>query len=383
MPRLRDGATITHWPRGPLVMHPECESSAVDDLPSELVTDEPAGDFDPVRRARLELLDRRYCGWLPGLYAEAADEIAWTEAMLSRRPFFWPRVARPTLPASVVRRARSLRRLGAERIYIEDDVDALSALLAEDARVTVLEADHDRCEWLSEHSGKVVLLEETPEGDADLAIIHAGPPAATHAALTRALRATRPGGHIAVCVRVPWEWVLYPQTEAAGLKAVSYERAVDHWLLPSGLVVDGAGDLVVFERPETVTLPEVSEDWAEQVRAQPYLTVDLDSLDEDRVDTDSIHRLADRIAELAPHAEELRHILPGEQRDVLAWYDDTGRGLSAELNREEDHLMITLLPFDADLEYVVVCAAYGLFADEATRTRPLRTRRWHEETVFG
>jgi hypothetical protein len=366
---------VTHFPREKLVTHPDGRLSPVE---GDVTFDE-----DTARCARLQLLDRRYMGWLPGLYAEAGDAIARAEAMLSGRPFFWPRVARATLPASVVRRARVLARFGGERIYVEDDVDALSALLAEDAKVTVLEADHDRCEWLAAQSGKVVLLEETPSHEADLAVIHAGPPAATRAALARAFEATRPGAKIAVCVRVPWEWAIYPQVEAAGLRAVHYERAIDHWLLPCGQVVDGAGDLVVFERPDSVTLPEVPDDWAEQVRAQPYLTVDLDSLDDERVDGASLERLADTIARLAPHSEELRRIDTGEIRDVLCWYDDTGRGLTAELNREEDHLMMTFMPFDPELEYVAVCAAYGLFADDATRTRPLRTRRWHEETVFG
>ena len=67
MPRLRDGATITHWPRGPLVIHPECESSAVDDLPSELVTEEPDH--------RVELLHRnisRY-GTIYNTLAAACD----------------------------------------------------------------------------------------------------------------------------------------------------------------------------------------------------------------------------------------------------------------------------------------------------------------------
>ena len=36
---------------------------------------------DPTRRARLELLDRRYAGWLPGLYARAGDAIARAEAV--------------------------------------------------------------------------------------------------------------------------------------------------------------------------------------------------------------------------------------------------------------------------------------------------------------
>jgi hypothetical protein len=382
MPHLRDGVTVTYWPGGVEATHPERGRFRLGEAPADLLAEEPSG-CDEQRRSRLELLDRRYTGWLPGLWSSAAGTIAATEERLSRRPFFWPRVARPTLPASVVWRALSLAQLGGEEVYIEDDVDGLSALMTGGARVTVLEPEPVRRDWLATLSAEVQLLGELPDREVDVAVVHAGPPAVTAAALERALRVTRPGGHIAVCVRAPWEWTLYPQLETAGLPVVSYQRAIDHWLLPCGHVVDGAGDLVIVERPRNAMPPTIETNDAERIRAQPYLTFDLDSLDDTRVDEGSMHRLADRVAELAPRPEDLREVHRGADRDVLCWYDDSGSGFTAELTRTEEHLLITFLPFEGQIEYVAVCAAYELFADDATRTRPLRTRRWHEETVFG
>jgi hypothetical protein len=383
MPHLRDGVTVTYWPGGAEANHPERGRFRLAEAPADLLTNEKPSGCDELRRIRLEILDRRYTGWLPGLWSSAAGIIETTEERLSRRPFFFPRVARPTLPASVVWRSLSLTRLGGSHVYIEDDLDGLSVLMSGEARVMLLEPEPERRDWLATMSPEVQLLWELPNRQVDVAVIHAGPPAVTAAALGRALRVTRPGGYIAVCVRAPWEWTLYPQLEAAGLPVFSYQRAIDHWLLPCGHVVDGAGDLVILERPPNAVPPDIHTGDAERIRAQPYLSFDLDSLDETRVDEGSMHRLADRVAELAPRPEALRQVRSGADRDVLCWYDDSGSGFTAELTRNEAHLLITFLPFEAQIEYVAVCAAYELFADDATRTRPLRTRRWHEETVFG
>jgi hypothetical protein len=164
---------------------------------------------------------------------------------------------------------------------------------------------------------------------------------------------------------------------------VAYEREVDHWLLPGGWVVDGAGDMVVVHRPAGVQLEDVSREAAERVRAQPYLTIDFDSLDEKRLDESAIERLADAIAFRAPRSEALRTIGSHGDTDVLCWYDTEGSGLTAQLDRDKEHLLVTLMPYDGELEYVCVCAAYHELADELTRTRPLRTRRSPEEMVFG
>ena len=46
----------------------------------------------------------------------------------------------------------------------------------------------------------------------------------------------------------------------------------------------------------------------------------------------------------------------------------------AELRRADEHLLLTLLPYDAELEYAVLAAAYLSLLDPLTRPRPLRTR---------
>ncbi|MFC1611451.1 hypothetical protein ACFL6C_10860 [Myxococcota bacterium] len=412
MPRLRDGATVTVWPRCVLVSHPDAGTVhlATDELPlletlscggkvdsttslaeklASHLTDEASSSEDPTRKARLVELDQRYAGWIPGLWQQAGGAIGLAETILARpRLLPWPRTARPTLPASIARRSMVINRWGPNRIYVEDDIDALAVLLAQHSEVTVLEPDRRRRTWLEQQAAFAGVSlawvdAPIPNGQFDFTVIHAGSPRETRATLQRAVDLTRPGGHIAVCLRAPWEWTLYAQLEAAGLPVLHYEREIDHWLLPNNLVVDGAGDLVVVERTESVTLSQIDDAWAEQVRSQPYVTVDLDSLDEDEVVEGAAEKLVDAIAMRAPSSEETRSIQRQGDRDVICWYDERGVGLSAQLNHEEDHLMMTFMPFDRHLEYVAICAAYHLLADELTRTRPVRTRRWHQETVFG
>jgi hypothetical protein len=278
-----EGPIVSVWPRAVLVTHPAGEDILLDSshlpaieawalggeppeaLDAEITRDGDVGVGELRRPSqgpekgvfpakvcacsleRLRTLDQHYAGWQPVLGQRATDLIERAEILLAnRRLFVWPRVARPTLPASVARRILHLGRWDVQRVYIEDDIDALSVLLAQSVEVIAFEPQAFRRAWLAQQAARegarLALVSEPPaEGSCDVALIHAGPPAETHAALERAVSAVRSGGHIAICVRAPGEWSLYAQLQASHFDVVAYEREVDHWLLPGGWVVDGAG----------------------------------------------------------------------------------------------------------------------------------------------
>ncbi|MEE8409245.1 MAG: hypothetical protein V3T05_06555 [Myxococcota bacterium] len=417
MQRLRDGTLITVWTRAIVASHPDHATATVDvahapvlkglalgrtleapedlahALGEHLVDGEPTVD-DPVMQDALRELDERYVGWLPGFFDNAADLIARVEGMHARRRLLTvPRLARPSLPASTAKRAQVLSHLDAETIFLDDDIDGMSVLMAERAEVTVFEPCDFRRAWLEAEArragvdGKLTLMGDAPEtGSFDLAVIHSGPAVPMARALERAVGLTKVGGRIATSVRAPWEDPFLDQIEAAGLSVEAYHREVDHWVAPGPLVIDGAGDLAIVDRPAKAQVAPVSEDSVERFRLRPYFNIDIDDLAVSRFGErfdDVADRLVTAIAARAPRPEAMRSVLRDKQRFVIGWFDESGVGLSAELRLDEAHIMVTLMPYDVELEHVVLSVAYEILADRYTRARPIRTRRWQQEGIFG
>jgi hypothetical protein len=409
MSRLRDGTILTAWTRSIAAVHPELAGVSVDpslapdleaialgDAPSPAAT-EALGDHlvdgdpgleDALLLGELRDLDRRYVGWLPGFWPTAEELIARVEKMHARRRMLvLPRAARPSLPGSVVQRAHILRQLGADTVYLDDDVDGLALLLATEAQVTLREPNAYRRAWIAREADlagvSIDIVDEPPRGPFQLSVIHTGVPAQLAAVLSHAVTSTAQGGHIAVCVRAPWEDSFLELAELAGLSVTAYHREIDHWWLPSGSVVDGAGDLAILDRPAGARPPSIQDDPEERIRARPYMTVDLDDLPPSRLDTGAMERFATALAARTSRVEAMSSLQSDSDRDVLAWYDETGVGLTAELRRKQAHFMFTLMPYDIEMEYVALVAAYECLADRFTRARPLRTRRWQMEGIFG
>jgi hypothetical protein len=338
---------------------------------------------DPWLLARLQELDRRFVGWLPGFVESHALELARAEEMLARRRWHRPpRTAWPVLPASVVRRAQICRELAPRRIYVEDDVDGLAVLLGGDARVVVAEPDAPWRAWLAAaaagagRSDTVTVSESVAlDGACDLAVIHAGAPAETCAALARAVAATRPGGHVVVCLRPPWDEAFWRHVAATGLRLRSCHRELDHYLVPPEHVLEGAGDVVVLERPDRVQLVPKAVAAALAVRGQPHVLLDIDGLSSGCLDDGALGRLADLIALTSPRPQAARLTARAGGAGLLRWCQEGGAGLTIELHRDEARLRIIFMPYDDALAHAVVHAALQSLGDAATRLRPPRTAR--------
>ena len=385
------GQSICLWPRTAV----ELSASApprVASLIELAALVRPQDQEDATLKARLSTWDERCTGWLPGFTAQHRQSLAEVTALHSRRPgWTLPHGMRPTLPSSTLRRANLLLQAQPKRVWLMGDVDCLGVLLAHHCDVVVSHTDAFHHAWIRHEAERAGLTERLTivtepaqvQGDFDVTVFQSGPPAEAHAELALALAHTRVGGTLACRLRLPWEEWLIDTLTGLGLRPTHYEREIDQWLVPGPFVVDGGQDMWLCERSANLVLPSLAADAADAIRQAPYGVLDLDNLAAEKLNDTPLERFAALLAAAAPLAEQTRSLQHTSGHQVLCWYDTAGHGLTAELRREEAHLLISLLPFSAELEYVALWAALHALGDEMTRVRPLRTRRMSAQHLFG
>jgi hypothetical protein len=302
--------------------------------------------------ARLAGFDDLYGGWLAGLRREHATRLRRITEMQAKQNVS---SAHTTLPLSTLRRALAVEALGARRVCIDGDTDGLAEVLS-------------RC--------------EIAERDCDAAVVMAGDPVCSHRALARAAAAVRPGGHVLARLRSPYDGPFEEMAQRAGFVLEDQIREIDYRVVPGPFVLDGAGDVLIFRRPERVELgPEPSADDA--LRARPYWGLDFDALAPERCTEDAVVRFLDTLAARAPRREVSRSITRAPDREIACWYDDGGRGLTAELHRTDGHIMVSLMPYDAALEYAVETTVFHVLGDSLTRLRPFKSGHYMGESIVA
>jgi hypothetical protein len=399
--RFRDGTTFAKWERWLTAIAPNTPPRMLDvkwtDTVVRALGGEPVGeslaqvagdlciegesrdDPDPILQNRLAELDAQYMGWWTELVA-GEERLADLEIMHARRRMFEaPGTARPTLPASILCRALTIEALSPRRVLLLGDADGLGIALAVPEVTAVVTGKLQR-RWLATEAARaarpVTITGNLKRGEPfDLTVADAGTLTETRRALVTAIEATRPGGHLLLSIRYPWESHVYPLLEACGFEVESYLREVSHYLLPGIHVVDGAADLLLLRRTAAVAVPSAPETVAADIRAQPFALVELEGLDRDRLDSGAIDRFARAVEAYAPRPQEMRDSVRDAERDLLWWYDIGGFGFSAELRHDHAHLAVALAPFDPALEWVVLCSAFWTLGDTMTRTFPMRTGR--------
>ena len=410
---LRDGTSLVLWPRTIVAhhrelapafidreLHAEMEGLALGHLDSvsskakeqlgEHLVDAPASSgASPIGLKWLRDLDSRYLGWSPDR-DRAQDELEDLESMQGRRRLVDVSDGiYPSLPASTAQCAHLLAELGATQIYLEDDLDGLAVRLAVNSQISVVASTGYGREFLLREAARAgvearLRVVETPDvGTCDLAVVHTGTPGGLRAGLARAWRATRPGSTIAILVRAPWDADAYALAQGLRMPGGAYHRDVVHWLVAGTGVVDGACDLVLFGRPESPDVPDSRVSLAKQRRAAPYLARDLTGLVLERLEGEPLTRFADLLGRLAPGIEASRAVIQRADRELLWWYDLSGAGLSAALEPKLGRLAMTLMPYDAQLEYAAICAAVQTLGGADTRVRPIRTRCASGENVLA
>ena len=272
----------------------------------------------------------------------------------------------------MVRRAIAIEVLQPKRVVLFGDTDGLAAVL-------------------SGTSVKVVRADAPPSREviADVSVFEASDLALTAARLESALAAVGPSGTVIARLRWPFDRGFYEHARVMGVKVIGYQREVDHALFPGGHVADGAGDLVLLSGAIATSVPELptprsgelSQLLPVSVDAPPYAWFDMDGVDLARGAT--LETFAAKVAEISGRTPELSDLKRYDDKHILCWYDDQGRGFVAELTPELGHLLVSFVPYDDALDHATMTAAFTLFADEDTRVRPRRTERTPERTVFA
>ena len=407
MVHFADGSVITTWPRGVALLSPDrspvggqlsgeaLRKLAAGNSPAarpsgwpEWTSDFPPGAHLSQFHQRIIRADELYLGSIPGLGAAHHTKLEEVRRRIGNRLLApAPRVARPTLPLSVVRRAAIIEDMAPSRILVTDDPDGLSILLAEAAAVTLASPSEDVSSLVVRSEAAragVELVLPTDGATYDVAVVPLGPPDHSVKVLADALAHIPPGGRILATLARPWEVFGLDLIEQMGLDLIHHHREVDHVTVAGGFVLDGAGDVLVLG-VTSQSAPVQPPTPTESAAIQPGFWLDFDALAPENParHEDPLAALADALALYAPRPEAGRNLHRESDASTLNWCDAAGTGLTVHWRPEEGHLVAGLAPFDGALEYAVISAVFHTLGDPMTRMRPQVTGRWGKEVVVG
>ena len=324
----------------------------------------------------------------PAFLQNSAEEIQRFTAERLTLPAL-PQIHRawPALPASTLLRHELLKPFAGASVLLCDDVDGLGFLLSQSAQVTCFVDDPERRDW-QERCAKQTQCSNYTCVDAfaaqathDLLLTTLDAPTLDKTFLERAWLSLKPGGYWAIQVRAPWDETLYQHIPTETLEVVKYFREVDHTVLGDEHLLDGAGDLLVYRKRSEKPL---SVDDFVPGRDTPYHYYnDLDSLDETTLNAQGVQDFLALLSDKLQRKTHFHHIVTTDEGFSFCFGEEGGFGLSGQLHVDEEHLLLSYMPYSPKVEFHSLAAAIEIFAGEFSRVRAQRTHFFHDEKVFG
>ncbi len=343
---------------------------------------------------RLRELDTRHTGWIPGLFARDPELLLSIQQMHGRRPGYAAVTdIRPVLPSSTFRKILRLQQLDAKKVWMQRDQEALGVLLASSTQqpdVYLDDCDESLRSWYESEGAQAgceerLHFDANEDGDFDLACVHGGHPHKTYIALKDAAARIAKGGHVAISIRSPWDGGLVTAIEDSGFEFVDQVREMDHVIVPAGIIIGGGCDWVLLRKVsdeiQLKQIPSLEEDAAAHVTVQPYQWLDFDNLRADKVKKADMDAMLNSFAKSFPHKEMERSITEIDGGILATWIDMRGVSFTALLTPSENHLLITLAPYDESMEFLLQNVVVEIMGDAFTRIRPHRTHFWREENI--
>lgn len=325
----------------------------------------------------------------PGFLAAESERIKYLSECQARRPRIALGAARATLPISVVRRAQILEGTRSSSVLCVEDVDGLSLLLAARAMdVTAIVTQGELRGWLADEARRSGLsfnmlpAEPTAEGGFAAMVAPLGSPRRNYETVAMAARQVRVGGSVVGQLRAPWEGATFAMLRSVGMPVLQHWREVDLGIFATGLVVDGAGDVIVMER--CLAVPRQLEDArAEAMRVQPYFWLDFDGLDRVCAEPASVEHLFDSVVAFGGYREAMRTVRIVEGQTLACWAGTDGESVSVQLTPGAGHVLLALMPFDERLEQAVCAAVAERLAGSDTRMRAHRSSLHQGESIVA
>jgi hypothetical protein len=290
-------------------------------------------------------LDQRWMAW-QGRVSDGAR--AQGLALSKERSEFVMGRAPYTLPSSIGFRADVISSLGPSSVLLLDDVDGLAKLLPESIHRASIPAEAVDCAVMS--VADVTTHQQT---------------------LQTAMRSVRVGGHLVLSVFPPVDGVVEKLWDTLPLTLVKRHYETQHIVVPGGYCLDGGGELWVFKRAAGQLPPLLDKATAQA--CTPHYWLDLDGLDAEKLKGAGLSDLVEGLSRLLSDSSGLCEIHLDAQREVLVWFGRDGVGFSAELRKEQSHLLVQFTPYQFPFFYKVVCACLWAFGGKHTRSRPQRT----------
>lgn len=282
----------------------------------------------------------------------------------------------PALPATLTRLARvierRLARTPSRRVLLRQDPDGLCALIDAEATVVAEHTPHQGA-WLSSVSTAAgrcppALGEAQIASPYDVAVVHAHDAPASLGSLRWALRYTRPQGDILVRTRFPWDGNIYAMAARCGLNPVCYMRDVEHSWLPTGHLIDGGADWIVFRRARQsntsapVAAPPPARRW--------QVSLEIGGLAPHGAPESMAEALFSWLTHLTPRPPQHASV----NGQTICWLDAAGYGWVGQVFPQRGSLSVALTDYDAGLCYALLLACALGLGTPYMRIRPLRTK---------
>jgi len=324
----------------------------------------------------------------PTFLQNSAEEIKRFTAERLALPLL-PQIHRawPALPASTLLRYELLKPFAGSSVLLRDDVDGLGFLLSQSAQVTCFVDDPERRDWQEHCAAQTQSANYTcvdsfaAQAKFDLLLTTLDVPTLDQVFLERAWASIKLDGYWAIQVRSPWDETLYQHLPAEDLEVVKYFREVNHSVLGDAHLLDGAGDLLVYRKKSEQPLS--LEDFLPGRDKPFHYYNDLDTLDETTLNEQGIHTFLGLLADKLKRKSLFHHIVTTGEGFSFCFSEEEGFGLSGQVHVDEEHLLLSYMPYSPQLEYHTLVAAIEVFGGEATRVRSQRTHFFHDEKVFG
>ena len=336
---------------------------------------------------QLKKWDRLYGTAIPYLFDKHANDLLTIEKKLAYKGIHDPckDAIYSTLPVSIWCRIHIIQNiLGSKSIFIDSDRDSIALFLAKSMDVGVYEPIDEEKKWLEKENEHYELkINFHPlKNNYDLAFIHFNLSSSEKNFLTLkcACKYIKENGAILISTYLPYTPFISEKLETCGFEIERVFYDVDHRIIPQGYILEGGCDLILLRIKKNIDWDKIAQN-IHFILTKPYHMIELDNIAIDCLDKNTSSKLLSIIEQKSPIPVNKSHIIIEKNRTLIIWYNTNGEGFTAYTTHQKKHIQVVFMPYNTQLEAIVLTTLFDLLGDKHTRIRPQKPTLWKENIL--